>query len=244
MTYFKLTENGQTKHQHSANEVNVVTYNKFRTVSPRGHQLREIHVMQLLGEIKTTDQATMISSLSTLETAYAGDGFDAGLYYDDDTVTHMFMASGTSIDGVRVVQFSYPEGDGSQLATRRTFSITLRAEYFQTFGSSLIEWAETLDYRGNGGPRHRIIELQTGAVSQITNSATGSTVRQVGYAVNDDAYQLPNDPLFPAFLRNDLDNKRYRSGKVNMKRVTGYRTEWNYVFQAPFALSGAVPVTR
>ncbi len=239
-TYFKFGS-----YQHDDNEVNVVSLHKFRS-RKRGLQHIEVRRLQIYGELKLEGltQSQAIAKIQALENAYAADGFDAGLYYSDDTVTHNFLDTGSSIDGVHVVNFVFPKGDGSELVAQRSYSIVLQGEYFQTTGSQLIEWVDRLTMVGNGGPRRRVIEFQTGVTEQIVSAATPGRAIQTGYAIADEAYILPADPIFPAFLLNDSATVGRTSGEVQQNNVLKYRTSWNYRYASTGSLQGGVPITR
>ena len=73
-------------------------------------------------------------SIDELENAYTNEGSDAGLYQDDGSgnigvKTPHFLDSSLSIGGVKIQSLTYPQGDPSEYATKRTFAITLFADF-------------------------------------------------------------------------------------------------------------------
>jgi len=232
---------------HPVNEVNLVRMHKRKTHTKRGHQKRDIHTLTIVGELKTTTDGSFDTLLAALEDQYEEDGRfgeSAGLYWDDGEPTpHVITANNQCVNGIEVLDFSYTGRDGAELATQRTFQITLKAEFFAlsgtSYGSGLMEWYEEIKVKGNGGPIIRWTTTETGAQAmQITQETSGSMATQTGYAVMARGpYILPPPPRWPLFNLNNEEEIGHGSAQRQEIAVVDYRTTWRYKFKAPVALS-------
>lgn len=203
--------------------------------------------MQLIGEIKSSTQADFITNINALQSGYSLNNEDAGLYFEDDTATPHVLYTNNSINGVEMKRLTWSGQKGGELATVRTFSIVLEAEYLETGGvtTNLEEWSEKMIYVGTGGPRFAVIESEIGPPDyQMVNQKTGGSCIQTGYAVGTEVYQLPNDPLFPAFEQTDRRRVIFTGPTSQRNDLVDFRTEWTYFFEGPGGFSGIMPTAR
>ena len=94
--------------------------------SPDGAFQGARETWRLTGEVLGVSATAVAAAYAALETLFAAAGSDITLYADDGTtVRHQMLNSGT-LNGVKVTKpFSYPKGDGAELATLRSWSVEL-----------------------------------------------------------------------------------------------------------------------
>lgn len=171
------------------NEVNLVTVNEIKKYSERNRKLQRIISMQCFGEIQGTASA-QISRMADIENALKNDGRDFR-YYVGGLLAHSMTNSGDCASGVRVVQKSFPRGDGAEFANRRSFSFTVQAIYDALSGDDLVSWQETVEVIGNGGPDFYILRSEYVPVAITTSPFTEVRIRQSGMAVGYNSYPVP-----------------------------------------------------
>lgn len=221
-------------HQHEVDEVALVitreaVYNDSRV---RTH-IRERWDLQGMLIGTTSELSTKIAAL---ESAYATDGYDIGLYTDAGAETEHVMLSDDQIGGNRVVQPpSYPEGKGAEYATIRTYSASV--EGLRAAGTStLLHWAESIEWRGTGGPNWVYqVPLYTPIQAQQLSMASVVTITQSGEAIGDGIYPTPPGPIWPS---QELGTARTIRRERPAMNDTTRRVQWSYTFLAPSALPG------
>jgi hypothetical protein len=140
------------------------------------------------------------------------------------------------IGGNRVVQPpSFPNGTGAEYATMRTFSIAV--EGLRAAGSStLLHWAESIEWRGTGGPAWVYhVPLYTPIQAQQLSVASVVTITQAGEAVGENIYPTPPSPIWPS---QELGTARSIRRERPAMNDTTRRVQWSYTFLAPSALPG------
>ncbi len=224
-------------HQHANGEVTLSTFSKEATYDKRGQHSTTVVRVQFEGVLIASTQATIRTAILALETAYATNGQDWGLYHDDDTASAHFLDSSLSLGGVKVTNISYPDGAGAEYATGRTFSISLEAEFLESSG--LLAWQETLSVNGDGGARFAITETAGGVpVKELVNLRTRVTATQTGSAIHLLAYPLAPAVIFPFAYRGDLSSVVRVGPTRDGNRFTNYETKWNYKFEHTGPLTG------
>lgn len=224
---------------HPAGEVNLARYLVREKKSNRGRRISLIHTMFLEGEICAYGQAAITARIEQLIDTYSVNYQDAALYQDDGQPTphSLFNGRPDCISGVRVVQRSWPKGDGAEYATGRTFSITIEAE-FDAAESQIIAYEESITIVGNCGPRIEVVELATGApVLQVLNQKTAQRIIQSGSSIGYGGYVLPFGSLYPTFEHVD---RRIEKPGTPAFQGQGYRY---YPFQWTYFHSLAIPQT-
>lgn len=105
-------------------EVTFTQRNRFNDGQQRVSKIVQAHVRGVLLE---DTAAAIITSMATLEAAFAIQGQAFTLFLDDGTI-HQRMLSAGAIGGVRVIDGpSWPEGRGNEGGTFRTYEVTLEA---------------------------------------------------------------------------------------------------------------------
>lgn len=231
-------------YQHPDNEVNIARIQKRARYSPRMRKLTTIVTLDLEGELLETTQSAIDAKIEQLATAYSQDGFNFGLFTDADVLTnHKLMSTDANcVCPVRVLSHSFPTGDPAEFATKRTFHITLQAE-FLTPESQLVSWDESVEYVGNCGERHEVVETYDGPVSQRVAKRTSQMIIQSGSAVALQATFLPPGPLLPLIEHPHIRRVKLNSGKVMGRLPLFYQTDWTYTMQSE-RYREVFPVTR
>lgn len=231
-------------YQHPDNEVNITRISGRPRYSPRMRKLTTVITMDLEGELLETTQAAIDAKISQLETAYSQDGFNFGFFTDDNVLTnHKLMSTDANcVCPVRVLNRSFPVGDPAEFATKRTFHITLQAE-FLTPESQLVSWDESIEYVGNAGERFEVVETYDGPQAQRVNNKTSQRIIQSGSAVALQATFLPPGPLLTNIEHKHVRRVKLNSGKVMGRLALFYQTEWTYTMTSD-RYREVFPVTR
>lgn len=211
---------------HADNEVNLVRADYRTQLSPRGRKLNTVVTFHLFGELIGTG-SSLITAATNLMLAYQNDYRDFR-YTVDGTQAHALLnGSPDNISGVRVVHRSFAKGDAAELATKRSFSIDLRATY-DTSEDDLVYWQESVRYIGNTGPSYEVIQTFTGPYSQLTAMSTPQRIIQKGKAVGYFGYVLPPGSYLPASEHQDQREVELTGGTQLGQAARFYTTEWVY----------------
>lgn len=232
--------------QHPDNEANLEHIDYKCRYSTRLRKLTTIITMRIGGELlpSSSTQAAIDAAIDQLQTAYSTDGFNFGFFTDAGVLTNhrMISTDANCVCPVRVLSRSFPTGNPSEFAVRRTYSIVLQAE-FLTPESNLVEWQESIEYVGNTGPRWEVVETYNGPIRQLVNLRTSQKIIQSGRAVALRTHILPPGPLLPAFELPDVRYVKLGSGRVVGRMPLFYPTEWTYTHITP-SYREIFPTTR
>ena len=189
------------------------------------------------GLLEGSSQAALASAIAQLELATSVEFGDLLFFHNDGSLSaHGAISSGT-FSGVRVVgPVSYPEGQGAEYATYRTFEVTF--EFDVLYGAvGIISWVESVSFAG-GGPRINFLEtLNTLPVKQTLALAVPYMATQSGSAVGTLSYPRPPQPNWPGALKvapkiTEKAPKRRGNG------FTEWQVDWAYEFESATPLSG------
>src|SRR5262245_3127403 len=134
-------------YQHAANEASVVI-SKQGLFSEAGiaRGVRERWTIQ--GRLQAADPTSLSAAIAALEAAYRLQGQDAGFYFDNGQASSHVLRSAGTVGGVRVVvPPSFPQGQGAEYSTFRSYTIVLEAERLDS-GNPLLAWDEVLAFQG------------------------------------------------------------------------------------------------
>lgn len=232
-------------HQHPANEVNIARMDVRARYSPRLLRTSLIFTIYLEGELLANTQADINDKIGELIAAYEDDGKDFGFYRDDNSITHHRLPSNVpeAITGTRVINRSWPQGDAAEFATKRTFAITLQAEYTSA-DSQIFHWEESVEVIGNCGPRWEWVETYEGPVQQIINQqSTVQKIVQSGSAIGYGGYVLPPGSLIPSIEHQDQRRVTFGSAKRQGRLALFYPSSWVYTHTSG-TYREVFPVTR
>jgi len=230
-TYFQYGS-----YPHPQGEVNLLRYDVQNRLSPRGFRLSAIHTMHIGGELLGDDQAAVLVRAAEIIDAYAIDDVDATLFDNAGNASRYRMQTnaGNNLTGVRVIQKSWPKGDYEELASQRTFAVTLQCEIDEVY-DQLISFRERLRFIGTGGPRIADFEYATATpTQQIINTFTMQRIIQSGSAVGWGGYPIYPGPIFGGAVLEHQDQREIDLGGPQMmgKLYRGYEVEWRYAFSA------------
>lgn len=224
-------------YQHPDDEVNLTNFEFIPIRNAQGSRIAHKIRMQVVGEIKAVGQAAINTAINTLINAYALDGFDFGLYHDDNTATHHFIDSSASTTGTRIIQRSWPRSIGAEYATQRTFSITVEADFDDVQSppgqnAEIVSFHERLTFIGNGGQDFEIVDGIFGPIKNITHNSTAQRIVQQGRGVGYTAYLNPalHTPLFPADQHHSRDQYELGSPENQGNVFRNYPSSWRYEF--------------
>lgn len=228
---------------HAEAEVILSSISRSTEYSPRGEPILSRVSLAIQGVIQA-DSATLLGpKLDALETAYARHGQTAGLFQTGGIRTTHFLPNGTALGGVRSSGVSYPDGEGVEYVTSRTYSVTLSADY-PFNGVTLLEFQETLSFVGTCGPRFVWLDTLNGPPEkQIVQQKTTQRVVQSGSALGYFNRPPPPPPLWPG---NEHEKERQivlTSPRIVFGRAVDHGISWSYSFESAVPLLG-VPRTQ
>lgn len=225
-------------YRHEEADVTISSFGSAVQWTARGQPQLVRKSMAISGVIFADTVSALTDKLRALETAYAKQYQNAGLYDETGTATAHVLTTGNSLGGVRSSGVTYPTGDGAEYTTYRSYSVTLEADYFVN-GVTILDFNETLTFNGTCGPRKIIIECLTGeAVEQTVNQKTKMTATQSGSSIGWLSMPSPPQPLWPG--NEIVESRSITNGSA--KWVNGQRVEfpisWSYSFQSTTPLTG------
>lgn len=224
-------------YQHTANEVNLISFNQATKYSGRGRIESTVKTATLEVTLIASTQSAIKTAIDDLEDAYSVDGLDWALYHDDGTRSPHSLSSSSSIGGVRVMRLDWNKSDGAEYATQRTATIVLEAEY--AGGSNLLMFAETLRFSGNGGRRERWIETANGPPQKQTISQrTIARATQSGQAIGLLVEPSPPPPIWPNLEMYDLRDITRTSPQFDGRVFRNWAIAWSYQFESGQPLYG------
>lgn len=226
-------------YQTADSEVSVTILREAQ-VNEAGQPYALRHTWEIEGTIFGDDTAAVVANLLALERAFAVWGLDLALIDSNGTICHS-MPSGGSLTGVRITKPpSYPNGDGAELSTFRTYSITATCDYPYGLGqvtNPLKSFTETLSFSG-GGPRRIVVECAFGPPQpQIVNQFTAFRATQAGSAVGMYGYPPIPPPIFPAALVEN-GSPSFTGGQLRNGVYVDFGVQWAYRFESPTPLIG------
>lgn len=222
------------------NEVSLSTYTDESQYNARGVRTSVMSRMSIEGEIKISNptQASMKDEIQERQEALQSDYHDAILWHDNGTRSAHVLLNSASISGVRVVSMSFPNGDGSEYATRRTWQAVIEGN-FPAVIDGLVAFNETVSVRGTGGRRIVHIEtLNSPPVRQVTAQRTKVSMSQQGSAVGWSRYPVAPAPLWPGDLLHEQVEISRGNPEFNGRAYRFYEISWRYAFEASFPAFG------
>lgn len=209
------------------NEVNLVTLSKQKQYSPRRKRIQEIVTARCQGQILADTMATFTSRITEIENALKND-YGNFTYTIGGTQGHALLNDSSCVSGTKIIQRDFPHGDGSEFATRRTFSFTVQGTY-DSAEDDLVSWQESIEVIGTGGPKFVILETVDRPYAMYVSNASVQYFQQSGMAVG-----YASHPSFPGpngagleFL--DRRRETRMSGRQLGNGIRFYPIRWNYM---------------
>ena len=218
-------------YQHAAGDIVLSSIARSTEYSPRGDPQLSKLSWSLQGVIQGSSPSDLTSQLEALEAAYAKHGQHAGLYETGGVATVHQMPNAGALGGVRSSGVSYPQGDGIEYATMRSYAVTLDADY-PFDGVTLLEFSETLSFVGTCGPRFVYLSTLNGPPEkQIVQKKTTQKVTQSGQALGYFNRPSPPPPLWPGDEHEDQRSISKTSPRVLFGRELDHGIQWSYSFE-------------
>lgn len=187
-------------------------------------------------------QGDIDSQIAQIKAAYAKQNQDCILYLNDGTTpSQNVLLVKQTLGGVRVVRPpSFPEGNGAEYATYRTFTVGLEAELPAVSNSALWSFREAVTFQGGGRVWDILQPIYGLGIEQTIKQSSPYMAIQSGEAVGYQDYwsKMFPGPLWPVkerqFEREELMEGPRRIG-------TAYKlfpTRWTYRFKSVTPLKG------
>lgn len=113
-----------------------------------------------------------------MEQAFASDQVDAGMLHDNGTKSHFYFNNGDTESGVILTPPDYGGESGPEYAAFSSFTFAVEAYYLDPAAEVMAAFSETVSYKGTGGPRKVILEMDTGP-PRIQQVSTNSIITAV-----------------------------------------------------------------
>ena len=181
--------------------------------------------------LKQTDIKTRSDALVNHYNSAAIASARARFLLDDGTTEGHVLSGADSVSGLRVITPpSFPGGKGAEFATKRFYSLALQAEFVLTPGTQVVQFSESVSFKGGGAHIVGINLLDGPPAFQQTHNQTFTTVTQSGQVVGQSTWLAPQPPLDPD---NEVPSARvvqYDSPKYENGQFVKFRTAWSYTF--------------
>lgn len=222
---------------HALGEVTFSSIQRTKIFGPRGQPVVSRVTWQIEGVLLGDDPVDLSARMVQLERAYDKQGQNAGLYFVGGGATAHVLTTADAIGGVRSMGVSYPKGDGAELTTFRSYSVTLEADY--PTSASMVEFQETLSFRGTGGPKYIFLPVLNGPPEkQMVLQQTTMQATQSGSAVGNISYPPIPAPLWPS----DEKTEERQITRISPQNVLGdkrqFGVQWSYAFESIGPLNG------
>ena len=204
----------------------------------RGQQVAVRHHWFVDGLLQAGSAAALTSAINALQAAYAENGHDLGLYLADGvTLSAHRLVSEDALGGTRVLELSFPRGDGIEYATVRSYRLRIEAEFIDT-SIGLIDYQEQVRFSGGGAREIYQPILNGNPQRQQTHQETTYRARQTGFAIGTQAYPTPASPIWPTFEHRERRAIELHAPRIVSGRQTDYRVSWSYEFESNDPLLG------
>jgi hypothetical protein len=183
------------------------------------------------------NQAAMTAEMLAIEALFSVNFGDLILFDDNDQPTVHRLMNAETFGGVKVLSRpGAPTSFGAEYSTYHTFEVMLGAEQNANpaaGGEQIINWVESIEYRGTGGPRRVWTEFTEGDPQQdIVAQRTTIKAVQRGAARALGTYPIPR-PLFPLEVEHE-DERIYVPGSpeyLGNGAYAYYPLTWAYFFE-------------
>lgn len=205
--------------------------------------LRVITV-SLTGKILGSSATELANRSRLLQNAFWQVGRDLTLT-DDSGVVIESLRSGNSLSGVTCIEGpSFPEGEGAEFVTYRTFTATFQAKYQAQANQALVyNWTQSVTQSG-GGPLIVWQPAVTGRpVKVIAQEATTYRATQTGSAMGLIGYPPVPPPAFGAGNLSANPDITYTAPRRVGNGLTDFAVSWTYQFESagPLKAGPGVP---
>lgn len=235
------TYNGYTSGTGEA----VVTWSKSREVNDQnGYVVYNIYDVTINGVIVNFGGPDAINTaIGNVFTAFSSNG--GNFYYYTPTPTAVLsLVNASTVDGVQVVSIDFPDGSAAEWATKRTYSVKLRAKFYDTdfTGKNIVSFTETVSIWGGGARTIWQESVSDDPADFQVAAKTMYYMSQVGTVVGKTSYPSVPAALYPAKLlqpvKIDKTSPEYSKGTYN-----NYTVSYEYQMGDIAAFGSSTPNT-
>lgn len=220
---------------HGQNEVAIaLATEELRTKSEVLYGFRQRWTLTAFPGLAAGTQAGITAAVNALMAAYSQDGKDLVFFLDDGvTPTAHSLYNANTLGGTHVRPPAFPNGTGAEYSTYRSYSIEVWGDVPLTQNNLLLEYDESIEVHGDGGPISVFLPVALGPwVWQQTTVASIFRVTQSGRAKGLYAYPPFNPPLWPANLLSQQVSLRSMSPRLRRNQYYEYPVSWTYPFES------------
>jgi hypothetical protein len=224
-------------YRHVSGEVELSAISKTLLRTPKvGYKFGVKEVWTLKGFLQAPDVPSISAAIAAIEQAYGDDFQTVGLYNDDGSPTAHIMQGANALGGVRVISLSYPQGQGAEYSTFRSYQLVIEGTYQVIAADFLLYFSESLSFMG-GGPRFVFRQPINGVPQrQQVAQATPYFARQAGKAVGLLRYPIPPPPIWPFDEHTDKrhvsEKSPTRIGGVGSPVYIEHEVDWDFSFES------------
>jgi hypothetical protein len=220
----------------------VIAIERPAIVNGREERLGYTEIWRLTGKLisQSNNPNELTNLIALMEAAFKVDGQDLTLTMPDGSISAHALKSSACLGGTRVTKLaSYPEGDGIEYVTLRSYELEVQGEVYDlATANSLWSFEETLAIVGNCGPVVGWMTPKYGnSIQQVWKSQSTCTAIQSGSAKGMFGYpQLPN-PLWPGFEKESAREVTPGQPRKFGTAFNLYPIDWKYYFESGVPLS-------
>jgi hypothetical protein len=204
-------------------------------------------VWSIKGDLVDSSAAGLIPKIAALEAAYKDHGRDLTFRYEDGTATQDALISSATLNGTRVLDFSWLSGvtlaqghfgSKTQHVYTRAYQIVVSGDILDS-EINVVFFTHSIRLLGLGGFDYVVQESLAGPpITQITKLQTGFGAMQTGIAIGLLTYPSPAALMFGNPLPK-LSSVEYSAPLVfGANWNTYFKTEWRFVYAGVNAFSG------
>lgn len=204
-------------------------------------------VWTIKGDLRDSDTSALRTKIANLEAAYKGHGRDLTFRYEDGTATQDALSSSATLNGTRVLDFSWLSGvtlaqghfgSKTQHVYTRAYQIVVHGEILDP-EINIVFFTHSVKLLGLGGFDYVVQESLAGPpITQITKLQTGFGAMQMGMAIGLLSNPSPAAPMFGAPLPKQSSVEYDYPLVVGANYLTYWTTRWRFVFAGINAFSG------
>lgn len=228
-------------HTHDQDEVELAGIGYEASLNNVGRVELIRRTLTIRGKVFGGSPGEISGKLTALEQHYplGGTLATAGLYENSGTATTHVLRPSVPGAIIRVLNFSYPVGNGTQYATERDYTLTLYLEEPPANGirTNLIRFRESLSFSGGGAVKDFFTPPKGKAIPYIRNEFVPYRAVQEGEAAGLFSYPSYPPPIFPGTLMsppNLTPTSPTRSGQFGAE----WPLTWRYEFGSNEPLVG------
>lgn len=198
-----------------------------------GQRVREKQIWSISGFLRAQTEAAMKTAIQSLILAYSVDGQDLIIKHSDASQSAHAIISADTIGGTRVVEgVSFPDGQGAEYAPagKRSFQISIEAEWFVSSAPELLSFVETLSFEGGAPMFAYTAPIEGSPQIYQTSESSIAICHQSGSAIGRTTWPTPPEPVIEG--SGYVVAKRNRPTRKSPERIgntlTNYEISWNY----------------